>query len=168
MIANRRCLFLDIETESWRMNPHPAPEAYIQALAHPIAGVGYLEISKSLRQRIAQRRSVVGPFDQYLNWLVYGVYKGSVLQSGVPRPFTEVLVRKFVCTTPSYLAPKPPCRKLRWCQPPDSSWRAKPGTQRQTRRHNLIIFQYVLMLQKIIPDTHRCTDMLRPIMALFS
>ena len=96
MIANRRCLFLDIETESWRMNPHPLQRPTYRALAHPIAGVGYLEIGKSLRQRIAQRRSVVGPFDQYLNWLVYGVYKGSVLQSGVPRPFTEVLVRKFV------------------------------------------------------------------------
>ena len=29
----------------------------------------------------------LGAFDQYLNWLVYGVYKSSVLQSNVPRPY---------------------------------------------------------------------------------
>src|ERR1700733_11084088 len=46
-----------------------------RALAHPIANVGQLETRESLRQRIAQRRSVVGPFDQYLDWLVCGVYK---------------------------------------------------------------------------------------------
>jgi hypothetical protein len=40
-----------------------------------IASVGWLEAGESQRQRISQQRSVVGPFDQYLNWLGYGVYK---------------------------------------------------------------------------------------------
>jgi hypothetical protein len=49
-----------------------------RALAHPVAKRGL-----GLRQRIAQRRSVVGPFsNQYLDWLVYGVYKVPVLQFG--------------------------------------------------------------------------------------
>jgi hypothetical protein len=32
----------------------------------PTTSVGQLEASESLRQRVAQRRSVVGPFDQIL------------------------------------------------------------------------------------------------------
>jgi hypothetical protein len=37
--------------------------------------VGLLEAGESLGQRIAQRPSEVGLFDQYLNWPVCGVYK---------------------------------------------------------------------------------------------
>jgi hypothetical protein len=39
---------------------------HYRALAHPIASVGWLETHESLRQEIAQRRSVVGPCDQIL------------------------------------------------------------------------------------------------------
>jgi hypothetical protein len=35
---------------------------------------GELEAGESLRLQIAQRRSVIRLFGQYLNWLVYGVY----------------------------------------------------------------------------------------------
>jgi hypothetical protein len=36
-----------------------------------------LKTSEILKQRIAQRQSVAGPFDQYLNWLLGGLYKFS-------------------------------------------------------------------------------------------
>jgi hypothetical protein len=45
---------------------------------------------RNSKQGISQRRSVVGPFDRYLNWPLSGVYKSSVLQSDVPRPCSRI------------------------------------------------------------------------------
>jgi hypothetical protein len=90
------CVLALVYNEDFAESSSVSAALMVIFLAAMIQGLGASDCKCRLvrdrrKSKTANRSTAIcgGPFDQYLNWLVCGVYKSSVLQSDVPRPCTS-------------------------------------------------------------------------------
>jgi hypothetical protein len=113
------------------MNPHPVPDAYIQGLGASDCRRGLArDRQKSKTANCSTAICGWGPSIKYLNWLAYGLYKSSALQSGVKALYGGRWCGSFVAS-----------RKFSWRKKPKRGWESgAKGCRKHFRYRNFAVF----------------------------